>query len=641
MISPVDTDRIEVLTDVVRSAQSLRDLQLNADDVAAAGDEALTQLYHERLAEFEDKDSVKVEAAAAYEAGAKPALQSGLKLEAKVALRKRLLDEIAAFVDGDSLLLQAFEFHKATAAPELLSLREDVKHEFKAQFKKLKGRTMFKAELDGLFPPARAQKKGKTLEQLPLTEFGVTERMLQLHGHELAYAGDSGRWYIYSKGHWQQQPDDPVVVRQMARTIVKALRPRADAIVDPELQEEALRAVAACERTNFASGVVNGLAGEDGILTSTLGFDTHMHLLTAQNGIIDLRTGELLPHDPSIRATMVTGCDYVPGAERPWFEQTLHESFRGCHETVSFLKRFMGYTLLGTPKERFVLIPLGKGKNGKSTVFNPIKDALGTHAATMNSSVIASSVGAQASADPGGPAEHLLRLRGKRLIMGSEIKRAAVFNDDTFKTLASGGDTILARGMFATDSVEFKPTGVPVIPANVLPLIRDDDPAVIDRLLLLRFGVRYDDESKIDKDRPAKIAAELEGVLAWLVEGALEYQEHGLAIPDVVKRVKTDVLEGSSPIGRFIEDCCELGPENAATTKELFEAWKQHSFEQGEKNLAQSETAFGRYISANIGIEGGRAYIDGKQRRVWLGVSLNGSRTKLPDDFWQKRLKGV
>ncbi len=110
-------------------------------------------------------------------------------------------------------------------------------------------------------------------------------------------------------------------------------------------------------------------------------------------------------------------------------------------------------------------------------------------------------------------------------------------------------------------------------PAHV-PTIDDAE-----RLLLLRFaGQLRADESRVDTERPAKLAAEAEGTLAWLVEGALEYQAKGLAIPEVVKRMKRETLEGSSPIGRFIEDCCELGPECVATTKELFEAWKAHSF---------------------------------------------------------------
>ncbi|MCR5865669.1 phage/plasmid primase, P4 family [Aquincola sp. J276] len=557
------------------------------------------------------------------------------------ALRTRLLAEVESCVDRDALLLAAWELNRQTLAPEYYSLRMDVMHEFKVTYKKLTGRTMFKAELEGLFPPPKA-KKSKTLEQLPLTEFGVTERMLQLHGKEVAYAGDSGRWYLYREGHWQEQPKEGVQLVQMARNIIKTLRPLAESIVDPELQEEALRSVAACERTGFAVGVVNGLAGEDGVLSESLDFNTKPEFLNARNGLIDLRTGQLLPHDPTVRATMVTGCDYVLGATRPWFERTMLEAFNGCAETVSFLKRFMGYSVMGVPKERYMLMALGKGKDGKSTIFNAIKEALGSHAATMNSSVIASPVGAQAHADAGAPAEHLLRLRGKRLILGSEVKRSSVFIDDAVKTLASGGDTILARGLWSANSVEFKPSGVLVNPANVIPLIRDDDPAVIDRLLLLRFaGQLRKDGAKVDTGRSAKLAAEMEGILAWLVEGALEYQQRGLDIPEAVHRVKAEILEGTSPISRFIEDCCELGPKCAATTKELWEAWRVHSFEQGEKHLAQSEISFGRAISASIGIEGDRATVDGKQQRIWVGIRLKSSRTRLSPGFFQRRVRGV
>ena len=61
-MSNIDTDQLEMLTELVRDARTLEQLHMNADDVAAAGDDALTELYHERLAELESNVSSKVEA---------------------------------------------------------------------------------------------------------------------------------------------------------------------------------------------------------------------------------------------------------------------------------------------------------------------------------------------------------------------------------------------------------------------------------------------------------------------------------------------------------------------------------------------------------------------------------------------------
>lgn len=575
-------------------------------------------------------------------APAAPAKSAADVIAERKLLRLDLLAQIAACKDIDDLiggLVPVLDL--ATRSGELMLLRADLGTAIAVKSKALTGRKFTKAELEVLLPKPVA-KKSATIASLPLTEFGVTERMRVTYGDELLWANDLNKWFRFGAGFWQEEPNAVRVVA-MARDIVKTLRPLAEAILDPEQMEETLRQVAACERHGFSSAVVQGLACEDGINITSRELDQHPELLCVKNGVVDLRTGVLREASADDRLTMQTSCEYVAGASRPWFEQTLLEVFRGDAEVVAFFKRAMGYSIMSNPTERIMMVPFGKGKNGKSTVINPIKKVLGTHAATMNSSTIAAPMGAMVSDSASGPQENLLRLQGKRVIFSSELKRASVFNDETVKTLASGGDTIVARGINAKTSIEFSPTGVVWQPANVLAIVRDDDPAIWDRLVLLRFGARFGEGSSgaIDLDRPAKLEAESEGILAWMVEGALEYQRIGLAIPASVHALKAQQREGSSPIGRFIEDCCELNPSCGAVSSELFQAWKLNSMEQGEKHLAQSEIGFGRYIAANVGIEPGRVTVNGTQRRIWVGIRLNGSQFQLPTDYFQKRLPTV
>ncbi|MFY9810842.1 DNA primase family protein [Aquabacterium sp.] len=562
-------------------------------------------------------------------------------LAAKKALRAAMLAKIEACTDCDVLTGSlAAELERDTRGGDLVLMRNDIAAAVQAKAKALTGRKPTKAELERLFPRP-AFKKSATLTSLPLTEFGVTERLRQVHGHELRFAHDTGVWFTFENGHWQAEGTDTRVV-EMARQVIKGLRPQAMSIVDPEEMEDALKKIEACERQAFASAVAKGLAGEQGVAVSSEEFDSNPDLFAVPNGVVDMRSGALLPSSPDYLMTRVAACNYDPEAQAPWFEKTVREAFRGNEEHIAFFQRLMGYAILGRPTERVMVVPLGKGKNGKSTIFNAIQDVLGSHAQTMNSLVIAAPHNAVQGGNAGGPAEHLLRLRGARTVFASETKRGSVFNDDTVKTLAGGGDVIVARGLNEKRSVEFRPMGVVISPSNVLAQVRDDDQAVWDRLLLLPFSVRFGEPGNpaLDLQRTDKLKAEKEGILAWLVRGALAYQAEGLNVPESIKRLKDEQREGGNPISVFIEEYCELGSDYAATTKELFAAWKESAFEQGESRIAQSEVAFGRYLAAQAGIEKAKVKVAGKQHRGFRGIRLlkSGSRVEVDSSEVQDEL---
>lgn len=580
-------------------------------------------------------------AVAAVEAALEKPVASEKEIAARKALREGMLERIKACEDSDTLTgVLAAELERETRGGDLRLLRNDISAAVQARAKALTGRKPSKAEMELLFP--RAAFKKPALKDLPMTEFGMTERFRNAHGHELRFAHDTGTWYTYEGGHWQAEGTDTRVV-ELARQVIKKLRPHAEAIVDAEEREELLKKIEACERQAFASAVAKGLAGEEGIAVSSEDFDNNPDLFAVPNGVVDLQTGALLPSNPAYLMTRVAACNYDPEAKAPWFEKTVREAFRGNEENISFFQRLMGYAILGRPNERVMVVPIGKGKNGKSTIFNAIQDVLGSHAQTMNSLTIAAPQNAVQGGNAGGPTEHLLRLRGARTVFASEIKRGSVFNDDTVKTLAGGGDVIVARGLNEKRSVEFRPMGVVIAPSNVLPQVRDDDQAVWDRLLLLPFSVRFGEPGNpaLDLKRTDKLREEKEGILAWLVRGARAYLNEGLNVPASIQRLKEDQREGGNPISVFIEEYCELGSDFAATTKDLFNAWRESALEQGETRIAQSEVAFGRYLAAQSGIEKARVKVGGKQQRGFRGIRLlrGGSRAEVDGSEVQNELE--
>ncbi|MDW5334809.1 hypothetical protein R7J16_20370, partial [Acinetobacter baumannii] len=84
--------------------------------------------------------------------------------------------------------------------------------------------------------------------------------------------------------------------------------------------------------------------------------------------------------------------------------------------------------------------------------------------------------------------------------------------------------------LYSRVSVEFKPTWTVVMPTNHKPIIKGGDHGIWRRLMMIPFQRNYDADKSLVKDpnRSEKLQAELEGVLAWLVRWALEYQQEGL-----------------------------------------------------------------------------------------------------------------
>jgi putative DNA primase/helicase len=109
-------------------------------------------------------------------------------------------------------------------------------------------------------------------------------------------------------------------------------------------------------------------------------FDNDPWLLNVPNGTVNLRKGQLLPHNPADHLTQLAGSNYNPDAECPRFEQFLTEIFAGDKELIRFVRRFAGYTLTGDTSEQCFLFCQGAGRNGKSTLISILQEMLGDYA---------------------------------------------------------------------------------------------------------------------------------------------------------------------------------------------------------------------------------------------------------------------
>jgi putative DNA primase/helicase len=158
--------------------------------------------------------------------------------------------------------------------------------------------------------------------------------------------------------------------------------------------------------------------------------------------------------------------------------------------------------------------------------------------------------------------------------------------------------------------IEFLETYKIWLDTNRPPSVEDDE-ALWERLVPIPFH----DPTTIDRELPAKLRAEAEGILAWLVQGAKLWYAEGLgALPDEWMNVHSLWRRKENKFRQFVKDCCEL--RGTVSPSELLEAqhiWAGHN---REKHLNRNELAKSlRALNCTeIRKHGGV--------RVWRGISL-------------------
>lgn len=91
--------------------------------------------------------------------------------------------------------------------------------------------------------------------------------------------------------------------------------------------------------------------------------DSKPHLLGVQNGVVDLRTGELRARTPDDAISRLANCAYDPCIETRWFDDIVMSIMADDLEMTSFLRRFLGYCITGEVEEEIFTFFTNSGKD--------------------------------------------------------------------------------------------------------------------------------------------------------------------------------------------------------------------------------------------------------------------------------------
>jgi P4 family phage/plasmid primase-like protien len=275
------------------------------------------------------------------------------------------------------------------------------------------------------------------------------------------------------------------------------------------------------------------------------------------NGTIDLRTGKLKAHDPSAYITRCVPVKFDPAARAFRFELFLLEIMGNDEPRVRFLQRWFGYGATGDVREQKFVVHSGPGGNGKGTLLTAVTDVLGEYAGTAAPGLLASTGGNERH-----PTE-IADLFGRRMVTAHENDDAAVLREGFIKQ-ATGGDKLKGRWMRG-DFFEFSPTHKLQLLTNHRPQIKGQDFGIWRRILLVEYLMKFGSQDDIDAGRatnlkdttlPEVLRQESEGILAWIVRGAIEWYRDGLNPPDSVIAAGLAYQSEQDRVSQFVDECC-------------------------------------------------------------------------------------
>jgi putative DNA primase/helicase len=319
---------------------------------------------------------------------------------------------------------------------------------------------------------------------------------------------------------------------------------------------------------------VERLARADRRLAATVDqWDADPWLLNTPGGVVNLKTGGLRPCDPALYMTKVTGASPAPAGEAPelWL-RFLNRILGADAELVAYMKRVLGCALTGDTTAHALFFAYGTGANGKSVLISTVAGILGDYHKTAPAETFTESRGDRH------PTE-LARLRGARVVTVTETDNGRRWNEGRIKTL-TGGDRVTARFM-RQDDFEYDPQFKLLIAGNHRPRLRSIDEATRRRFHMIPFDVTIPPEER-DLGLTEKLRKEWPAILAWMIEGCLEYQWFGLAPPDAVLNATAAYLEGEDTVSAWVEEACERDPKARETSCDLFGNYTVWAGQRGE-----------------------------------------------------------
>ena len=382
-----------------------------------------------------------------------------------------------------------------------------------------------------------------------MTDTGNAHRLYDKFGRSIRFSYNRKRWYFWTGKQWIL--DEMGEVKKLADEVCEDLKREAWNMQDEDLQEQMFKFAKATANTARKEAMVKEAQHLNDIPAAPEDFDRYLDYLNCENGIVNLRNGELFPHEQTFMMTKKCDCEYDVKHRKPtlWLK-FLDDITNGNKELQRYIQKCVGYSISGSNREQCAYFLYGMGNNGKSTFLDTLADMMGSYAsnAQPDTFMLQSRLGSAG----GGANSDIARLKSARFVTCEEPTEGIRLNEGLLKQL-TGGSKVTCRFLYG-DEFEYTPEFKIWIATNHKPTIRGTDFGIWRRIKLIPFEVNIP-KDKVDKNLKYKLRKEFPQILAWAVEGCMLWQKEGMEEPECVLEATKEYKQEMDLIAGFVEQC--------------------------------------------------------------------------------------
>ncbi len=404
------------------------------------------------------------------------------------------------------------------------------------------------------------------IEIFQLDDIGNANRVVFWKGMDIRFDPDRERFYTFDKKKWIPSREGRIlglvedVITKIPAT--EALFYSDNTCPPSELNKQTNKPktyrqvfLEWASKQRFAGKITATsmmLRGREALWCVGDDFDIDAYMFNVANGIIDLRTGALHPHDRAQMCSNVSEVAYDPNAECPEFLRFL-EMTQPVEEHRKYLQRLMGLTMIGEIRDQIFALHIGSGGNGKGVFLDCFAYVMGEYATTgQRDSFVRKSNSNRIPAD-------IASFEGKRIVLVDELNDTQKMDTALLKDVTGGGK-IKAEAK-NVNPWEYTPKFTLHFRTNHMPDLPTDR-SIVRRFRPVRWSVeptsdQWDSFTSPHHSTPFNYLTKKEasGILNWMLEGVRDYLENGLQVPIDLQLDAIVMLEENDPFLIFMSQC--------------------------------------------------------------------------------------
>jgi P4 family phage/plasmid primase-like protien len=484
---------------------------------------------------------------------------------------------------------------------------------------------------------------GAALDKEDRTDAGNVAVFADVSAGNLRFVLERKQWICWTDGRWQVDHGNQnthqlsLLVAEHYQALANDIR---NAAKQPALSAEEIKKLEATAKSleNWCRQCRNkprldamlGLAQRDHrFVIQANQLDQNPWIMGVFNGVVDLTSGQLRPDSRSDFVTKRSPVSFNPKATAPRWQRFILEisaqpdgisngkvKSKERRHLATYIQKALGYSCTAIVREHVMFIAVGAGSNGKNVLLDTIKSILGDYAETIAPEVLMAAK-FENSAEQASPSTR--KLAGARVAFSSESKEGQCLDVALIKR-HTGGGFITARGLHE-NPITFEITHKLWLMTNHTPRLDHMDEATKGRLHLIPFDMKWNRPGEVrpnptlpdaQKDLMEVLAKEEEGILLWLIQGAVEYAKTGLQFAQEVQAFTQNYLDSQDGLSSWLEDYDTCEPAEGTTAGDLMEKLRIYCHNEDMTTPVTTAAQLGRRLTAlghkSVKVRDGKRY---------------------------------